>query len=154
MGALRIERVDPQGQTALALLEEAALDARILYPELHPAGSPPATNAPLSDCGAYVVGYLGALPVASGALHPLSDVIAEVKRVYVHREHRRRGYGRAIVARLIEEARALGYALLRLETGHKQDAAMLLYEQMGFRRIPRFGPYVDDPTSICFELEL
>ena len=28
---------------------------------------------------------------------------------------------------------------------------MALYESLGFQRIPPFGEYVGDPTSVCFE---
>ena len=29
-----------------------------------------------------------------------------------------------------------------------------LYEARGFRKIPPFGPYRDDPVSLCYELRL
>jgi len=44
--------------------------------------------------------------------------------------------------------------LLRLETGIHQQAAIHLYEQYGFRRIPPFGPYFEDPVSRCYEMLL
>jgi putative acetyltransferase len=31
---------------------------------------------------------------------------------------------------------------------------MALYESFGFRRIPPFGEYRDDPTSVCYEKPL
>src|SRR5688572_13929195 len=37
---------------------------------------------------------------------------------------------------------------------YKQAAAMALYEAFGFHSIAPFGPYADDPTSVCFELAL
>jgi GNAT superfamily N-acetyltransferase len=64
---------------------------------------------------------------------------------------RGRGLGRQILAALEEKARKLGYELVRLETGNLQPEAIALYTSSGFRPIPRYGPYVDDDRSVCFE---
>jgi len=40
---------------------------------------------------------------------------------------------------------------MRLETGNRQLPAMALHESYGFVRIPPFGDYVNDPTSVCYE---
>jgi ribosomal protein S18 acetylase RimI-like enzyme len=37
-----------------------------------------------------------------------------------------------------------------LETGNRQVPAVRLYESSGFTRIPAFGIYANDPTSVCF----
>jgi hypothetical protein len=29
-----------------------------------------------------------------------------------------------------------------------------MYEQAGFRQVPPFGPYFDDPVSRCYELAI
>ena len=44
--------------------------------------------------------------------------------------------------------------LVRLETGDRQPEAIKLYVSSGFEPIPRFGPFVDDPRSVCFEKRL
>jgi putative acetyltransferase len=44
--------------------------------------------------------------------------------------------------------------MLRLETGIKQDAAIHLYENAGFRRRGPFGSYRDDPLSVFMEKPL
>lgn len=89
--------------------------------------------------------------VACGALRPLSESTAEVRRMYVHRDYRRQGLARAVLRHLETEAARLGYSRLVLETGHKQLAAMRLYEAHGFRQIEPFGEYANDPTSVCYE---
>ncbi|WP_393916052.1 hypothetical protein [Halostreptopolyspora alba] len=38
-----------------------------------------------------------------------------------------------------------------LETGAGRPESMAPYERAGYRRIARFGPYVDCEVSICFE---
>lgn len=151
---ISIRDVDPQGADALALLHEASLDARALYPELFVGVERPATNEALRSGEVYVVAYAGDRPVACGALRRRGGTLAEVRRMYVDRAHRRQGLGRAVLAHLERAAIQLGYRRLVLETGHKQRAAMRLYESCGFDRIPPFGEYANDSTSVCYERAL
>jgi putative acetyltransferase len=72
---------------------------------------------------------------------------AEVKRMYVRAEARGRGVADAVLARVEAEARAAGLAILRLETGDRQLAAMRFYERAGFRRCDAFGAYAAMPRS-------
>jgi putative acetyltransferase len=145
-----IADVDPQGADALSLLHEATIDARALYPELFSEADRLATNGPRVERGTYVVAYVDSLPLACGALRPLGASIAEVRRMYVHRDHRRQGLARAVLEHLEREAVRLGYSRLVVETGYKQVAAMRLYEASGFQRIAPFGEYANDPTSVCY----
>lgn len=78
----------------------------------------------------------------------------EVKRMFVAPSHRGAGFGKRILARLADEARARGVDVLRLETGIHQEEAIALYERTGFRRIGPFGPYVEDPLCAYFEKPL
>jgi putative acetyltransferase len=61
--------------------------------------------------------------------------------MYVRPEARGRGVADAVLARVEVEARAAGLAVLRLETGDRQHAAMRFYERAGFRRCDAFGAY-------------
>lgn len=151
---LEIRPVDPQGADALALLREAAIDARALYPELHRPDAPWPTNPPNPPRGIYLVAYMNGQPTACGALRPLSADCAEVRRMYVLKQARRSGLARALLQALEREAMALGYTRLRLETGMRQLPAMGLYRAQGFVQIPPFGDYAHDPTSVCFEKHL
>lgn len=72
------------------------------------------------------------------ALRPLSDDVAEVKRMYVDRAWRGRGVGRALLETLIAHARALGYHRLRLGTIADMTAARALYHSLGFVPIERY----------------
>lgn len=146
----KIVECDPQGSEALALLRAAALEARRLYPELHRAGDPWPTNPPTPPGGIYLIAYSGDSPVAMGALRPIDATVTEVRRMFTIDTARRSGAARAILVALESHASSGGFSELRLETGNKQLAAMALYESLGFVRIPPFGPYEDDPTSICF----
>ena len=66
---------------------------------------------------------------------------AEVKRMYVRDVARGSGAARALLARIEREAREAGFAVLRLETGARQTAALRFYEREGFRPCAAFGAY-------------
>lgn len=153
-GRIWIEFADPQGAAALTLLRTAAEEARALYPELQEAAATWPTNPPTPPRGIYLIAHVDALAVGMGALRPLDERSAEVRRLYVLPSHRRRGVARLILVELERQALHFGYRVLRLETGNRQLAAQRLYESCGFRRIEAFAPYSGDPTSMCFEKPL
>jgi putative acetyltransferase len=66
---------------------------------------------------------------------------AEVKRMYVRDVARGRGVAQALLARIEREARDAGFALLQLETGVCQTAALRLYARAGFQICAAFGAY-------------
>ena len=150
--SLQIQVVDPQGRDALALLQEAALEARELYPELHDdPNAPLPTNPPTPARGIYFLVYNDSEPVGSGALRPIDESTVEILRMYVLKHYRRHGVARMILEASEREAARLKYTSMRLETGNRQTAAMRLYKSYRFTQIPPFGPYVDDPISVCQE---
>jgi ribosomal protein S18 acetylase RimI-like enzyme len=85
------------------------------------------------------------------ALRPLSGPACEMKRLFVRPDFRRRGLGRQLAEHLIAEARAAGYAVMRLDTLPFITAALQLYESMGFVRCPS---YYDTPMAETIFLEL
>lgn len=147
---LVIEPVDPLHLQALALLAEAGREARSLYPELFAAGSPAPTNLPLGEREVYLLAWREGVAVGCGALRRLDGHRGELRRMFVTQQARREGVGRALLARLEADALALGYRRLVLETGQRQKPAMALYRSAGWRRIPPYGNYVGDSTSVCF----
>ena len=150
----RIANVDPQGEVALDLLREAAIDVRPLYLGEASISLPLPANPTLGPRDIYIAAWIDDVPVGCGAIRELDQSTAEIQRMYVHREYRRRQLGRTILVYLENEARRLGYSRLVLETGDRQVPAMALYQASGFRRIPPFGRHVDDPTSVCYERQL
>jgi putative acetyltransferase len=148
---VQIRSVDPQGADALALLHEAAVEVHALYPELFAPGAPVPANPPTTARGVYLVAYRDGQPIACGALRPLDERTAEIRRMFVRKSARRGGVARALLAALEEAALDLGYARLRLETGDRQTSAMTLYASEGFTRCAAFGEHVGDPFSVCFE---
>jgi putative acetyltransferase len=147
---LAVDAIDPLHPQALALLGEAALEARALYPELFGPDSPAPTNLPLRPRETYLLAWRDGQAVGCGALRQHDSFTGEVRRMFVTRSARRDGVARALLERLEQAAQALGYRHLVLETGVRQAPAIALYSGCGWRRIAPFGPYVGDPMSLCF----
>ena len=76
------------------------------------------------------------------ALRPLDDARCEMKRLFVRPEARGLGAGRALVQRLLDEARTIGYADIVLDTLSTMVEAQALYEAFGFREV---APYCVNP---------
>jgi GNAT superfamily N-acetyltransferase len=111
--------------------------------------------------GAFFVGYLDGVPVATGAWRRRTDVVvggtdrtAEVKRMYVVPAARGCGLARAMLAHLEQTAREAGAKVMVLETGTGQPEAIALYESSGYERIPGFGFYRESPLARSFARRL
>ena len=108
----------------------------------------------LRDGVRFFVARDGGRPAGCGGVLLVGREYAEVKRMYVRPAFRGRRIGRLMLDHLVEHARQHGLTVIRLETGIHQREAIALYEARGFRKIPPFGSYRDDPVSLCYELRL
>lgn len=91
----------------------------------------------LDGRGDFLVGELDGVIVAIGALRPFDDTRVEMKRVRVHPDHQRRGFGDAIVEQLEQRARELGYRAIHLDTTAHQEPAIAMYQKRGYTEIGR-----------------
>lgn len=83
-------------------------------------------------------------PVAGGAFRRYDAGTAELKRIWTHSAHRRRGLARRVVAELEHEAAARGYRRVYLTTGPRQPEARGLYLRTGYT--PLFDTEADPET--------
>ena len=91
--------------------------------------------------------------VGSVALRPLSPSNGELKRLYVRPAARGTGLGRRLAGRVIEEAAAIGYSRLFLDTLPSMTEAAGLYRSLGFQPV---APYLPNPVpgAVCMALDL
>ncbi len=87
------------------------------------------------------------------ALHKFKDDVCEMKRLYLRHEYRSKGIGKKLAAKIVEEAREIGYKRMFLDTVPSMKEAISLYRSLGFIEI---GPYRDNPVlgALFMELEL
>lgn len=91
-------------------------------------------------------------PVGCGALRPLSDTTAELKRMFSTRAYP--GTGAALLAWLENAALGLGYRELWLETRKINTRAVQFYLKHGYAQIANYGPYVGREEAICLAKRL
>lgn len=72
------------------------------------------------------------------ALRPLENGTGEVKRMFVDAKWRGMGVGRALLLALMDGAKERGLSMLRLGTLHDMDAALALYQSLGFTPTERY----------------
>ena len=144
-----ITRERPDTPDAMLLIDELQTHLESFYPPESRHGF--SVERLIKEGVAFFVLRVDGAPAGCGGIKLFGREYGELKRMYVRPEFRGRKYGELLVDHLSAYARTHGVTLLRLETGIHQQAAIRLYERLGFRRIPPFGPYTDDPVSRCYE---
>lgn len=131
---IAVTQDDPR---AAPLLDELAVE----YTSRYGAGLPPEYQDmrayPAQEFappgGALIIGLHSGISVAGGAFRRYDETTAELKRIWTASTHRKRGYGKLVVAELERVARQRGYRRVYLTTGPRQPEAVALYLSAGYR---------------------
>jgi putative acetyltransferase len=106
--------------------------------------APPGGRLYLAVQDEAIAGCVGLRPLAPPG-------ICEMKRLYVRPPFRKRGLGRMMAEKVIDDAREIGYKRMCLDTLSWMTEALRLYESLGFVYIE---PYRHNPMEDATYLEL
>lgn len=148
---IQLQAEDPSARDSLLLMEELSTALESI------TGDSGNASFDIDDvcgpAGRFVVARDAAgLALGCGALRPLEPGVAEIKRMYAR--HGTSGVGSAVLRFLEEQAQALGYQALWLETRLVNRRAVDFYEARGYHRIANYGKYIGNPLAVCFEKQL
>jgi GNAT superfamily N-acetyltransferase len=122
------------------LLEELAVEYSTRYGDLFGNVEDELKRYPAEEFaaphGALLILQEDGESVAGGAFRRYDSHTAELKRIWTHSAHRRRGLARLVLAELEAEAVRRGYRWIYLTTGPRQPEAKNLYLATGY--VPQF----------------
>jgi putative acetyltransferase len=149
MDGLRIIEDDLAGAEIIALLR-LHLDEMQSWSPVCSVHALPVERLRQSDV-TFFSAWDGDTLAGCGAIKHLDDTHGELKSMRTVSDYRGKGVGRAILAHLLDVARARGYARVSLETGRPESfqPAHRLYRGFDFTECPPFADYVLDDFSIC-----
>jgi GNAT superfamily N-acetyltransferase len=98
----------------------------------------------LTGKGRLYAAHVGGRPAGVLALTEINGDAAEVTRLFVRTTARGRGVARALLERLIEDARSLGYRTLQVRMLSFMKNARVVYEAAGFKQTQR----LDELTTL------
>ena len=95
--------------------------------------------------------YENSEAVGGGAFKEFDENTAEIKRMFVHPNHRNKGIASLILNKLELWANELGFSSFILETSPKLTSAIALYEKTGYQFISNYGQYIGVENSVCMK---
>ena len=101
-----------------------------------------------------VVVYEEDAPVACGCWKAVDEQTAEIKRIYVLPEHRRKGAASKIVKALEENLASTGRRHIVLETARTTPDSAALYSSLGYQIVDYYGSPAGADNCLCFEKNL
>jgi putative acetyltransferase len=88
-----------------------------------------------------VVGGAGIAPLPGGG-----DGVCELRKMYLLREGRGRGWGRQLLGQCLAAARERGFRTCYLETVHRMGEAQRLYLSAGFKPLDQWATPATTPA--------
>ena len=98
-----------------------------------------------------VVLYEKNAPIACGCWKAVDSLSAEIKRIYVLPEHRRKGAASMIVRVLEDDIVSSGRKHIVLETARTTPDSEALYLSLGYQEIDYYGSPAGAENCLCFE---
>jgi len=142
LAAITVTLVDGAAPDARACLDAYAADIDARFPEGFDKSDLVGPEEVSGAAGAFFVAYEEGRPVGCGALRRLEPGVGELRHVWVHRDARRLGLARRLLAALEAEATARGLTLLRLDTHATLTEAQAMYRACGYTEIPAYVDHV------------
>lgn len=144
--AVTVALADPAAPEALQLLEELSAALAGITGDSGRA-SFDAADVRVDKAGFVIARDQQGRALGCGALRPLQQDVAELKRMYARPGTR--GVGAALLAFLEQQAASFGYQALWLETRCVNQRAVAFYQQHGYGLIDNFGKYAGNPAAVC-----
>ena len=148
---MKIVKVKPDNKDAIALMDELSGELEKITGNSgrHSFNS----EDVCTPCSVFAVAYDdNDNPLGCGAIRPYDDETAEVKRMYA--KAKGKSVGTEILTYLEQQAKAMGYSRLCLETRVVNERAVAFYKRRGYKVIENYGKYQGHKEAICFEKEL
>ncbi|WP_345749216.1 GNAT family N-acetyltransferase [Streptomyces sp. ODS28] len=144
----------PHDPLARPLLEELSREYRTRYGSDADLRRYPAAEFAPPDGMFLLLLDSGGQAVAGGAYRRYDAETAELKRIWTHSEHRRRGLARRVLRALEREAARRGYRRMWLTTGPRQPEAKGLYLAAGYRPLFDLSAEPESLRKLPFEKHL
>ena len=97
-----------------------------------------------------VIAYCEDQAVGCAGLKRYSNTDAEIKRLWVEPAFRRGRIATALMDRVEEKAKRMGFDRVILQTRPIMPDAVALYVKRGYRQIPNYPPYDRLAGAVCF----
>ena len=101
-----------------------------------------------------LIAYEGDTAVACAGLKAYSDTDIEIKRVWVEPACRGKKISLALMERLEEKARTMGFTRMILQTRPQMTEAVGLYTKLGYSLIDNYPPYDKLEGAVCYAKEI
>ena len=108
----------------------------------------------VSDLNTVIVIYENGRPVAIGCFKKYNDDTVEIKRMFVEKEYRGKGFSKLVLKELENWAIESGFHNAILETSVHFKAARSLYMNAGYTITENYDQYKGLAESVCMKKEL